>query len=239
MTKKLAEKFETFLKPVCTNTYAMTAAPKLADIAQEHYASDQPVGMTPDQTARLQIVLAWIAKSSFDRPAWVSDAELINSFVITGETSAPMREMPGDESAIVDRAVEAANEYVSSLPKGQNAWDKKEYGIAQTAAQTAVQALTTFKPAAHTKPVHLDRAEPTDEAIIEFLKSRGWYGFLSPDMVRAAISHFSASKDEELERLVKTVIIVAKEQVDAGKFQNYTLSDAINKLTAYKAWKAS
>jgi hypothetical protein len=41
----------------------------------------------------------------------------------------------------VEEAIEAAGAYVSSLPKGQNAWGMKEYKIAETAAREAIAAL--------------------------------------------------------------------------------------------------
>jgi len=41
----------------------------------------------------------------------------------------------------VEAGVEAASEYVSSLPMGQRTWGDKEYGIAETAARAAIAAL--------------------------------------------------------------------------------------------------
>lgn len=41
----------------------------------------------------------------------------------------------------VDTGIEAAAEYVSSLPLGQKGWDTKEYRIAETAARVAIAAL--------------------------------------------------------------------------------------------------
>jgi len=41
----------------------------------------------------------------------------------------------------VDAGTEAASEYVSSLPAGQQAWGDKEFQIAETAARAAIAAL--------------------------------------------------------------------------------------------------
>lgn len=41
----------------------------------------------------------------------------------------------------VEAGIEAAAEYVSSLPAGQKGWDTKEYRIADTAAREAIAAL--------------------------------------------------------------------------------------------------
>jgi len=41
----------------------------------------------------------------------------------------------------MEAGIEAAAEYVSSLPLGQRGWDMKEYRIAETAAREAIAAL--------------------------------------------------------------------------------------------------
>ena len=41
----------------------------------------------------------------------------------------------------VEAGIEAAGEYVSSLPMGQRAWASKEYRIAEVAAREAIAAL--------------------------------------------------------------------------------------------------
>jgi len=41
----------------------------------------------------------------------------------------------------VEAGTEAAAEYVSSLPAGQQAWGDKEFQIAETAARAAIAAL--------------------------------------------------------------------------------------------------
>ena len=41
----------------------------------------------------------------------------------------------------VDAAIEAASDYVSSLPPGQKGWDRKEYAIADTAARKAIAII--------------------------------------------------------------------------------------------------
>ncbi len=43
--------------------------------------------------------------------------------------------MDQKEFAAVEAGLEAASEYVTSLPPGQRAWDTKEYRIAETAAR--------------------------------------------------------------------------------------------------------
>ncbi len=49
--------------------------------------------------------------------------------------------MSVDIETAVDQGIEAAAEYVSSLPKGQNRWDNKEYKIAEIAAREAIASL--------------------------------------------------------------------------------------------------
>ncbi len=46
-----------------------------------------------------------------------------------------------DVEDAVDKAIDAAAEYVSSLPSGQKAWGMKEYKIAETAARAAIAVL--------------------------------------------------------------------------------------------------
>lgn len=43
--------------------------------------------------------------------------------------------------AAIEEGIEAASEMVSNLLTGQQAWDRKEYQIAETAARAATNAI--------------------------------------------------------------------------------------------------
>lgn len=45
------------------------------------------------------------------------------------------------EQEAIDVGIEAASDAVHILPKGQQAWDKKEYMIAEIAAQNAARYM--------------------------------------------------------------------------------------------------
>ncbi len=42
---------------------------------------------------------------------------------------------------VIDAAIDAASDYVSSLPVGQKEWTMREYGIADKAARKAISIL--------------------------------------------------------------------------------------------------
>jgi len=50
----------------------------------------------------------------------------------------------------VEAGIEAASEYVSSLPAGQRAWGDKEFQIAETAARAAIAALNRTQSGSET-----------------------------------------------------------------------------------------
>jgi len=328
MTKTLSEKLEEafYEWPDEINTRLFK---RLADIAVWHFTRTLPVEtppakMTPEQNARLQIVLAWIAKSSIDRPFWVSNADMTNRFVMTGETSASVegkRNATADESSAFDRAMAKSITAVADLSPqkpnvGEVEFDALKADLDQAAGETskaeerdlsaefdanvdrlkacehiacgdegwkglrnlcpstnAVAALrdklecqkpVTFDenlvwdkyrelPPKHQsfrshhaaelvrwalatfKLAPTDRVEPTDEAITDFLKARCWYGWISREIVRAILSHFSAPKDEERERLRDAVIEAANDyhrRQPEGGWLN--LVDALKALTAYE-----
>lgn len=84
----------------------------------------------------------------------------------------------------VEAGIEAASEYVSSLPSGQKTWDTKEYKIAETAARAAIAALQGSAngcmwcrygdhPSGPVCPVHQASREPTDADYWDAIYDRG------------------------------------------------------------------